>query len=1168
MNTPEQEPIGHNDAPSDGDKKRAPRDIDTLVQRYYARQGKSVEALEIDKKDEAEETEETKADNEVITKETQEVFKPEEDDTVPEDAVPVSEREDKTEEPKERANEEEPKEVHERNIGQSEEDDRNVPEEQMHDAETKQRRIEAREKYKEHRKKIDEAREVFISATETYWQAKRDMGFFEKIKIFDSTPIQEEENAMLKAQERYDTLLDELRNKRQERMDAYVGVGKALNESEKARYVKLVARHEALLDRHIDNEVQLLESLRYNRDKKGESRNMVLRNAKKWWNYYKNCPRKKRLLIASGIAGVAGVALGPGLTVAGLAAGGVAAGSRFAGGFFGGIAAFETKRFGDKVAEKSGKRKLEKQKKQFEETKLSKSRKERLKINREVRVKKGVSSGAAAISALAVGGGVREGVETVFEGAFLPDSAGVQTHDEPEGRSGANNVSEDKIEQKPENKNADEVVSTSESKPSETAPEHTIEQETESIKKEEIVTRNPEETQPASEKATVEETTNEEVLSPTETDEATKDVTEEAPNEAVIPENTRMPAVEDGDSALFEEGERASEGVHMHTAEAGEVEASKDTHMPEAGDLPTQNDEAVHMPEAGDTAELHESERLANLEIRDLYNQYEVSMEEPEALKMEGVYEKGSSVERELQQFLEGNDWIEERYPDITETQKGEIAHRIRLSLEAHPDMEEKLHVQNGDWNKVLANDSYSFYIDRELVEHEIQDVLGINEQTDEVPVLEESQKTASTEEKVSAPEESQKTKVFDESSKTTPESQDVTVFDDESKTPTSSHEGIPDAELEDLPEETEDINKVPPEPTPNIEETSPTETETQEKQPSSVAEESLEALRKTEDASEEEVAELDTQPETELEDEPATLKEDLAQAKEALRNEGIDYQGQQSRPHIEQFFKDGVFEHSPTLQGQYQDIRSNWGILSHARMEDIFDANKSLTFKTDNVPITMGAEAETLCRSIVQQLDRGLQGTVPNFDELLSEAQKNNITLGEFVVQLAHEQQEIIQNIQESAIEVPAVRLAEVTEAPNVQELDTPYTVDEVTKTHEIALPKLDKNDIQSSTHNLIKDAFKEMYDDWSSGDAKTLYDTDTTFKQAFDIELVDIIEDVRGEGSDVPPIKHVAVDWSALEGLTAIEALEQLHELENKFEEIRNTKVLIDPDTTANIK
>lgn len=1275
---------------------------------------------------------------------------------------------------------------------------------------------EARKQYRAYKEEMDTAREAYLDASKNYEQKKDDAGFL--AEFFNKSALEDEKKDMLAAEKKYDTLLDELRNKRQERMETFMrSLREGMDETKKARYV---ARHEALLDSHIDNEVQLLEAIRYNKDSKGESRNRFIRGAKKGWNYYRKLPLAKRLALGVGIAGGAGLTLGALGTGGALATGGVFATRRAVGGFFGSIAALETKRLGDKSAEKGGEIAHKKQKETFSKKGLSQSRKERLRINKGVKAMKGLSTAGAVGSAFVAGGSATEATDAVLDATSAADGAETGAHRNTGaiqkqsivGKIGAaakNLISPDsaeageirdatgavhglhkdvgQMEMEPSHEkmptmkssHGDEVeTQTQRTQLVEQQKEDSLEDMKESVERDDM-------TRSIAEKMGIEvkgdmdvvyradvpieingqkvptellSDKQQEALSiadrqkevmdalnpteksgvgdtqsphagdpsfthlesdtsgrvdhiesdPTESVDASEKgepyvdseeidtaqlYTEEVPKGASVsePKDPHMP--EAGDIAKFPED--APKDPHM--PESGDVAAFEDPHMPESGDIaesskeapesahraePTDNTEPlggesgrIHMPESGDVAgvpteSLHTPEAGdvtettgETHEIADLYR--ELGVIAPEEFQVEGVYESGASIESELEDFLRGNEWLQEQYPDLTDAEYDAAAHIMRTMLEEHPDMAEKLQVHNGDWDKVIAGDKYSFYVDRDVVESAIaqsrdasESVPKFDEQykqypsEDEVPVFDEESKQAP---------EAKEVPTYDEQYKQYPAKDEVPVFDDVAKEPSQDIDTVPD---EPTPEIVPDDDTVPTYsaeqykqypskeegavPEGGVEdmskgETVPAYSEQYKQYPSEaavpvfdagaktapevetvpvfdggaksapeegipqskpLAEEMLEEMRKPEVIPDDVEAQVpmpettpseheplaqeasgtpEEQPESVAEEEmrteespsettseaPLNFSEDATQAKAALEAQGADYQGLKTRPYIDTLFKtDGVFD--TMLQGRKPEILSNWGPMSYARLEDILDSDKTITYTINGPPITMGMEAEQLCCSIVTQLERGLADTVPDVEEIIEQGKVNNISLGELIKELSERVTEAEAHIQEDVPSVPEgteagapIPLHEY-EVPELKE-QTVSTLAGAQNNFSASLPYID---VEADVQSLVQGEYLEAHPDWSEGTARELYENEssTAFREAVDRELLDIALDLRGD-NDTTPLPSITVDWSKLGQLTPQEVLEQLHQHENMIEQMNNTDTLTDSENTINV-
>jgi len=905
---------------------------------------------------------------------------------------------------------------------------------------------EIRENYKAYRAQVKDAEAVFLEASKKYEEERRGAGM---LRRFIATPeLDNAKQEMLQAQYTYDNLLEGLRGHRQERMEYFVKEQLSKKSKDDA-LTEYVARHETMLEHHIDNEVQLLEGLRYQENEKGESRYKLVRGSKAFLSWYRKLPLKKRALYGAGLAGLAGLGAGAiGWATAGaLATGGVMAARKGFGTFFGGLAALETKRYGDKMSEEFGERALKKQHESFKETSLRQSREDRRAIQKDVRFKKKASTVAAFGAALAVGGAGSVAGGEAYEAVFgNSSSSGI-----PQGfKEKSPSPIEGKIP-KPVASHKPEFSDNATFPKSETP---STEHMPESV---DVATSLEKDIHFGGVDIKVPEGSQEDVHF------GGVDIKVPAGPEEDVHfggVDIKVPESESGDIATFPKEEirkySSVEEASLATPEITELlkklgigeEVPTDTQTPPLKDVPP-----------------YETPKDVNVApIEPIPDVSKIISEKGVTLK--GVYEAGSSVERELHQFLENDTWVKETYPDLTDSERGKIAHLIQQEVKKDPGMMKDFNIKGENWHKVKVNGTYEATLDKDLLINKI--------------------------EKIHVPK------------------------------------------------------SVPVEVTLPI-----------EKPPASLP---------LEDATKPEVKQV---PEPTKEAPPMTIKEDLAHAKEVLKQGGPDYHGAATRPALADLFKEGYFQGS-VLQGQRSLIMSYWGPMSHVRMEDIFDKSKSLTYTIDNKPpVTMGAEVEALTYNLVDKLEHSLQPKIPNVADIIEQSVKNNDTLGELINKL---------HLRLEEVEPFRPKLASPPEnLPTDESLPEPVTVPENTAVPESksvlpeveriplahyeapkvewntdpvygtrAVAKLQLIEVTPDIEKLVDVKYPTTDLEWGSLTARQFFDNPHThsFRDMVHAQLIDIAVALKG-ASDTP-LATFDLDWSAYEGMQPRDMLIQLEQHE----------------------
>ena len=311
------------------------------------------------------------------------------------------------------------------------------------------------------------------------------------------------------------------------------------------------------------------------------------------------------------------------------------------------------------------------------------------------------------------------------------------------------------------------------------------------------------------------------------------------------------------------------------------------------------------------------------------------------SIEVKGVYEEGSSVQGELQDFLKNDEWVKKTYPNLTDVERGKIAHLIQQAVAKDPEMMKGFNIRGGAWEKVGLGKTYDVNLDKDLLIKEIEKI----------------------------------------------------------HTPKGASAVVSPLQPEKAP------LSIPNDPdTPKLEVNGAEESMTHEEKPLSTIPSEHDALGikvtgAVESTTHESVLSIEKDVSVVTKDEvPPSIENDLEQAKSTL---GPDYHGAATRPALEDLFKEGYFYNS-SLRGQKNLILSYWGPMSHVDLKDIFDGNNKLTYTIgSNKSVTMGAGVEDLTRNVVTQLEKSLKPKIPNVSEIIEQSCKNNLTLGDLINEL-----------------------------------------------------------------------------------------------------------------------------------------------------------------------
>lgn len=1089
---------------------------------------------------------------------------------------------------------------------------------------------ETREEYRAYRKKARKAKKLFLEKTEAFEEERKNTGVLARLMATPKLDAIKEE--MLDAELAYDEILESWRSERGKILESFIEKQRAERGSEspedEARKVSYVARREAILERHVDNEVQMLESLRFREGDKSESRYRLVRGMKAGFNWYRKVPRAKRLWYGVAIGAAIGGALGASGVVAGgaLVAGGAAATRRLVGGFLAGsIIAPVTKKIGDAAVDILGKNALDKQHKNFAEKNLGESRKERLAIKKNVRLGKHVATAGAGAAAFLTGAGVANASHSMLDAVGVGE---VQAADIPEANEKnfvtkipapesniLNKPPLTDVEQytvdsfnpdgyKPKGlENIDFKATASEGVDTKGAPkvdagvfkgpEHSMLEGKTKPPLVNVGSPRADVTDPE----TYRIDKNAHSYKADVTDPETYRIEKTAPLE-VQPEVFKIAGIYEEGSSVEQELEQflshntwiQKEYPDLTEVERGKIahllrlELMKDPGMVEklkihGGDwdrvwkneryditidrsfieneiekihatkseIPIETKkEALIAPEikgGEDIQDILEKNGISQAGPENMtsvnqggayYEQLLPSQESyptapsgdvpPETVEMKGVYEDGSSVDRELKQFLQENAWVKKEYPNLTEVERGTIASLLRLELMKNPAMAEQFKIHENNWTKVGINDTYEINLDRKLVESQIEKVHSTGKVV--VPEIGKQQPIhieANESKKVFQVEEKAKAKSFDEYAQEKKEKLRIKMLEENKKHHIYRNEkGV----LETLEEKK----------TARVEETP------QRVIPIYTPEQEVPAPAPT--PVEEVVA-------------PKTLNEDLAQAEKIMEENKVDFAGMNSRGSLDRLLKNyNAFD--TTLKVQRPMILSNWGPISYARMQDIFDGKGSISYTIgDERPITMGRQVETLTRNIVGQLEKNLQGKVPNIGEVIAEAKKENWTLGNLVRQLSSTLEE-----QEKAAAAPVAPTPEIVpdashEIPRVPITEYQRPALQVVESNgeKIIVAKLVPIEVTDEMKKIVQIKYLGSHNDWTSGSAEDLYNNKdiAEFRYVVDVCKADIAADLSGGQVPIPSIN---IDWSAYKGMTPAEVLAQL-EQQHKILASENTTI-----------
>jgi len=1068
----------------------------------------------------------------------------------------------------------------------------------------------SRKEYKRYKKELHKVRENFEKLADEYKEESEKSGFLSR--FMDTTPeLRKKKKEMEEALVVYDHYLEKIRNERERRIQASVEKFSTIAGAEKQEdEVQYIALHEALLEKQIDNEAAMLESIKQRENKDGEPNFFALRWMKKGLGYYSKLPKAGRIAIGAGIGAAVGslAAVGAGAAAGGVLAAGVAGGftkgaRKTAGVFLAPLAALETKKFLDKEVDVYEEVAMTEQKNTFSEKKLSESRRERKNIKRNVRWGKRSATVGAAGAAMIVGGGGSALAENVADGVV--DTIG-DVHFG--GVAEANAATE--------------------------APQHSaLYREVEASRKafEEGGNSNPEmrsAVQNIMGKAEAEYDGTAEVAVNSATPEITGthdmsfvDTEEQRPERTVL---TRP----SGQKSFFQNKfDEAQERVALRRASgvpAGEVAGEQMVteqpeggveHVPAAEVAPEQSTtmEALQQSSEGALTEpvtegwdiqrilqhMHEQnsadmEHVSTGEVAETPAEAPPTEEQPEVLTAVGEYETGSSVNKELQEFLGKDTWVQEHYPNIDEDMRGKIAHRLYLELAKDHEAMERFKVRGDDWNSVHEGDHYSVGMKRELVEKAIKRFYP----------EEGTQEVASTMERRSVAQEAldelraEKTPVPTEESVPAEAAEGTEpvhlaarhkVLYGDAKYEPQHIEADEHKILRKHPAEVQQSN----EPTPQADKgvwTNPDDHKPFGSERKTPVEEPVKAWKNPDvdragtAVPEEHSGEWKNPDRGEVLSSQAEADLKYAQM-QMEKHEVPDYQGFKTRPYIEELFKEGHFDN--TLEGRKNLILSNWGPISHVRMQDIYDNDKLLHFSFGDAaePLTLSSGMEEMTKSMVNQFESNFAKKVPNIEEMIAQAREDNITLGEFVARLSDAVKEKadhadvaveskeVPHVADVAVEQQVVVPEEIPQSAAADALEQVRAEIVYQKLKDYTVPKLPETVGKDGLYHtelqpveVSEDVLKDIernygseHPEWSEGTAAELYHSEAgkSFVAAIQEQMKDMAIDIP-KASTVN-MKDIRFDWAAMENMTPIEFLEQLEQHERMLERADGTETII---------
>jgi hypothetical protein len=114
----------------------------------------------------------------------------------------------------------------------------------------------------------------------------------------------------------------------------------------------------------------------------------------------------------------------------------------------------------------------------------------------------------------------------------------------------------------------------------------------------------------------------------------------------------------------------------------------------------------------------------------------------------------------------------------------------------------------------------------------------------------------------------------------------------------------------------------------------------------------------------------------------------DLERAQGALP----DWSGNKTRPYLDQLFKSDLMSRD-WVQANKPLIQSNWGIIGHVKVRDIFDATPGLRYTVDGVPVTLSHDTERYVLTFMHHLE-----TTPGAQEIVMRAQKEGWAIADLV--------------------------------------------------------------------------------------------------------------------------------------------------------------------------
>ena len=584
---------------------------------------------------------------------------------------------------------------------------------------------EARHAYQEYRDELEGARDAYFYALQKFTDKKNEKGLI--TSMFKPGSLKEERAAVEEAEKKYFAITAAIDEKRQARTEAYLRrmqekhppaemePGSRAKEMEE----RINATHLAVLDRHIDQDVRDIEHIKLDLTEKGESKYRAIRMAKAKWAWYRKLPFRKKMEYSLYASAAVGAALGAtGVISGGLVGGAMIAGTRrLAGGTVGTIAALGTKLGVDKGVEALERARMERSHEKFttqpagsgadekepKKQTMGEATKERLAIKRTTRAGKRAGTVAAVGAAYLAGGQASQAATTMMEGA-----TGIAAPDIPEHASKAGAPSEpttpalQHVEHTPP---GHAHTTTEKVAPGSTPPEGHKQPAPPEVPRLQDVPTTPEH---APEAGT-------EIRDLIKQLGGTKEVIPTEPTTTVPRALDHVPA-------------EAAPNVDAAPAEPVPHVAALHSEGPTSADMRVEDMTGDHYTiQKGVAPPTKESDAMFDALKKTMEGnagtpEQAAAQANPDTFSFKGTYEAGASVEHELQQFLQTDD-VKNAFGELTQTQRGQVAHLIAQELAKDPAMAEALKVHNGNWDLVYKDDAYSTSLNKDLITRAIEQV-------------------------------------------------------------------------------------------------------------------------------------------------------------------------------------------------------------------------------------------------------------------------------------------------------------------------------------------------------------------------------------------------------------------------------------------------------------